>query len=296
MKFSIATWAFFYGEYTDDPWPIDKILEWTAKAGYEGTEFCGFHQPSPEDEYDTPEKCRNLMSLVHKNGLEAACYAAQCGAAPASISSEADYLKRFEKALRFCVNCGIPVMRIDTAVPAEALTEEEYKVRFDRLINNWRASARLASSHGVDLVFESEPPMFINKPSEVLASVKAVNEPNFKLLFDLSHAYVSSVRGTFQTGEKEILPGGIEEYIRMVGPYIGYVHMIDTDGGITTGTSTHLPIGEGILDLPKIIRELWPYAGHLPFWSLDYYSCRDAEHTGIESLKRLRKIVDDIQK
>ena len=103
-----------YGQYARDPWPIDKILAWTAKAGYEGTEFCGFHMPSPEDEYDTPEKCAALMALVKQNGLEAACYAAQVRAAPPSISAREDYMPRFEKALRFCINCSIPVMRLDS--------------------------------------------------------------------------------------------------------------------------------------------------------------------------------------
>jgi len=295
MKFSIATWAFMYGQYARDPWPIEKILEWTAKAGYDGTEFCGFHMPSPEDEYDTPEKCRDLMALVHQNGLEAAYYAAQCRAAPPSVSERDEYMARFEKALRFCVNCGIPIMRLDSAVNPEAFTEEEYKVHFDRLIGNWRASARLAASVGVNLVFESEPPMWINKPSEVLAAVEAVNEPNFKILFDLSHGYLSSVRGALQVGEKEILPGGLIEYIHMIGHHIGAVHLIDTNGKLYgedaggAGTSVHLPFGEGILDFDAIFDALWPYAGKLDFWSLDFFACRDAERTGVEALKFLRE-------
>ncbi len=299
MKFSIATWAFYYGEYARNPWPIGKILEWTARAGYEGTEFCGFRMPSAENVYDTPEKCAELMSLVHQNGLEAACYAAQCRTSPASLCVEKDYLAQFEKALRFCVNCSIPVMRIDTAVPAEDLSDEEYKIRFDRLISNWRAAARLAADQGVLLAFESEPPMWINKPSEVLAAVEAVNEKNFKLVFDPSHGYLTAVRGACQSGTVETLPGGVLEYIHMLGHHIGYVHMIDTNGELSTtdgsGTSVHTPIGEGILDIEAIAGALWPYVGKIPYWSLDYYACRDAEHTGIESLKRLRKIVERLE-
>ena len=292
-----------YGQYAKDPWPVEKIMEWTGKAGYDGTEFCGFHLPSPEDEYDTPEKCNALMEIVKRNGLEAASYAAQCRAAPPSVSERGEYMARFEKALRFCVNCGIPVMRLDSAIKPELLSDEEYKVRFDRLIGNWRASARAAADAGVTLVFESEPPMWINKPSEVLAAVEAVNEPNFKILFDLSHGYVSSVRGMHQVGEKEILPGGVIEYIHMLGNHIGAVHMIDTDGklygedaGTHLGTSVHLPFGEGILDFDAIIEALWPYAGKLPYWSLDFYACRDAEHTGIDALYFLRKKIAKYEK
>ena len=167
----------------------------------------------------------------------------------------------------------------------------ERRIRFDRLIRNWRSAARLAEKMGITLVFESEPPMWINRPSEVIAAVEAVNESSFKLLFDASHAYLQSVKGACQTGEKEILPGGIIEYIHMMGHHIGYVHMVDTDGNLSStdsaGTSVHLPLGEGILDFDAIIEALWPYAGHLPFWSLDFYDCHDAEKTGIESLRFL---------
>lgn len=55
--------------------------------------------------------------------------------------------------------------------------------------------------------------------------------------------------------------------------------------------SDHLPLGEGILDLDAIIDALWPYAGHLPYWSLDFYACHDAERTGRESLQILREKV-----
>lgn len=295
MKFSIATWAFLYGQYTEQPWPLERILEWTKDAGFDGTEFCGFHMPSPEEEYDTPQKCEELVRLVRHCGLEIPCYAAWCRAAPPSTSSHETYMKRFEKALRFCVGCNIPVMRLDSGSDVEELSDEEYRIRFDRLISNWRAAAGLAATMGVKLVFESEPPMFLNKPSEVITAVEAVNESNFKLIFDASHAYLTSVKGACQTGEKEILPGGVIEYIHLMGQHIGYVHMVDTNGELSqkdsAHTSDHLPLGEGILDLDAIIDALWPYAGDLPYWSLDFYACHDAEQTGRESLRILREKV-----
>ena len=299
MKFSIAEWTFLYGQYASDPWPLNRILEWTASAGFDGTELCGFHLPSLEDVYDDPSKCASISNLARQNSLEIACYAAWCRQAPPSLSSPEVYLARFEKALRFCVNCNIPVMRLDSGSNIEPLSDEEFKIRFDRLVGNWRSAARLAASAGITLVFESEPPMFLNKPSEVIAAADAVNEPNFKLLFDTSHAYLSAVKGACQTGDKEILPGGVIEYIHKMGHRIGYVHMIDTDGTLSredaAGTSVHLPLGEGILNFDQIIEALWPYAGELPYWSLDYYACRDPEHTGIESLRFLKDRISHYQ-
>ncbi len=295
MKFSVVAWAFLFGQYVDDPWPIEKILKWASEAGYDGIDLCGFHMPSTEDVYDTPEKCKELVKLINSYGLEPASYAAWSAAKPAPVSANGEYMERVEKALRFCENCGIPTMRVDTSIPNELLSEEEYKVRFDNLVTNWRAASRAAASAGVTLVFESEPPMWLNKPHEVLSILEAVNEPNFKAIFDLSHAYLSCVKGARQVGEKDLLPGGLIEYINLLGKHIGCIHMTDTNGELSATdaahTSEHLPLGEGILDLNAVIDALWPYAGDFPYWCLDFYATHDVGRTAVESLTALRGLL-----
>ena len=100
----------------------------------------------------------------------------------------------------------------------------------------------------------------------------------------------------YWTGQQ--LPAAEAVNEKNLGKHIGYVHAVDTDGELSRGdsahTSTHLPLGEGILDLDAIIDALWPYAGSLPYWSLDFYACRDAEHTGIKSLNILRDKVKNV--
>ena len=80
-----------------------------------------------------------------------------------------------------------------------------------------------------------------------------------------------------------------------IGKTAGFLLLVDTSGELSPNdsahTSDHLPLGEGILDLDAIIDALWPYAGHLPYWSLDFYACHDAERTGGESLQILREKV-----
>ena len=73
--------------------------------------------PSMEDVYITPEKCADLLKLLSDHGLTPSCYAAWCGDKPPAISANEAYMERFQKALRFCVNCGIPYMRVDTSMP-----------------------------------------------------------------------------------------------------------------------------------------------------------------------------------
>ena len=80
-----------------------------------------------------------------------------------------------------------------------------------------------------------------------------------------------------------------------IGKTAGFLLLVDTSGELSPNdsahTSDHLPLGEGILDLDAIIDALWPYAGDLPYWSLDFYACHDAEQTGRESLKIPREKV-----
>ncbi|HVP48504.1 MAG TPA: TIM barrel protein, partial [Bryobacteraceae bacterium] len=128
------------------------------------------------------------------------------------------------------------------------------------------AAAGIAQEGGVRVVWEFEPGFAFNKPSEVLRLHQAVGHPNFFVLFDTSHAYMCSVTGARQHGAKEVLPGGVSEFLDKLRGRVGAIHLIDSDGTLHGDeTSTHRPFGEGfvdfqalapkLLDLPKI--EWW---------------------------------------
>ena len=78
-----------------------------------------------------------------------------------------------------------------------------------------------------------------------------------------------------QMGKKEVLPGGVEQFIHMLTGKIGAVHFIDSDGTLHDNeTSTHAPFGKGVLDFKAITKafldagytdEWWPI--DLCFWS-----------------------------
>jgi sugar phosphate isomerase/epimerase len=87
--------------------------------------------------------------------------------------------------------------------------------------------------------------------------VEKVNHPNFSLLFDTSHAYLCSSVGARQAGRKEILDGGIWEFIRLCKGKIGHLHLADSDGTLhDEETSTHAPLGSALLDFNSIIPAL----------------------------------------
>ncbi len=92
--------------------------------------------------------------------------------------------------------------------------EEDYEAAFDRLAGVWNSAAGIAQKAGIRLNWEFEPGFAFNKPSEILAMHAKVAHPNFRLMFDTSHAYMCAVVGARQHGARETLPGGVAELLK----------------------------------------------------------------------------------
>jgi sugar phosphate isomerase/epimerase len=97
----------------------------------------------------------------------------------------------------------------------------------------------------------------------------AVGHPNFKVMFDTSHAYMCGVVGARQQGAKETLKGGVEEFLDMLQGRIGHIHLIDSDGTLHNDeTSTHRPFGEGKVDFAALTPKLLAVPG-IEWWCID---------------------------
>jgi sugar phosphate isomerase/epimerase len=100
--------------------------------------------------------------------------------------------------------------------------------------------------------------------------VYKVDHPNFSIMFDSCHAYMSSVIGARQMGEKELLPKGVVQFAHMLTGKIGHVHLIDSDGTLHDGdTSTHAPLGTGKLDFDEIIPAILDAGYKDEWWTID---------------------------
>jgi sugar phosphate isomerase/epimerase len=53
-QISLGTWAFLRGPFTDDPWSLERVLDFAAEAGYEGVELSGY-RPHAHYEAMTPK-------------------------------------------------------------------------------------------------------------------------------------------------------------------------------------------------------------------------------------------------
>jgi sugar phosphate isomerase/epimerase len=168
----------------------------------------------------------------------------------------------------------IRLLRVDSVSPPALLARDDYERRFDRLVTTWAAAAERCARSGVTLVWEFEPGFWLNRPSEVVRTAQAVDHPSFRLLFDTSHAYTGAVAGARQGPEPETLVGGEVEYAALLAPYVGHLHLIDSDGSLHDDeTSAHLPFGTGKVDFGGVLRALGPALDPLEWWGVDFCFC-----------------------
>jgi len=254
-KISLGSWAFSFGPYADDPISFDATVKRLAEAGYDGIEICGFPPHITLEKYPDELTRRELVRFLRSYSVAVSGYAADLTDVNPTAEGNAErYLALFEKNVRMCVDIGSPVIRVDTVAAPGSLQGGEYRTAMNRVAEIWRKAAGVAEKYEIQMVWEFEPGFVFNKPSEVVTLFDRVNHPNFRVLFDTSHAYMCGVVGARQFGSKETLPGGVLQFLEMLKGRIGAIHLIDSDGTLHGDeTSTHRPFGQGYVDFKALL-------------------------------------------
>jgi sugar phosphate isomerase/epimerase len=289
-RLSFGSWAFSFGPFESDPWAFEDVCRYVADAGYDGIEINGF-RPHPHDEdYRDPDALARLKDLLTATGLGVSGFAPDFTATPPADVDVGEYLARIDSTLDFCSELDVGILRVDSVSPPGAVDLD----RFKRLAAAWRASAVRCADRGVLLVWEFEPGFWLNRPSEVLSLVEAVDHSGFRLLFDTSHAYTGSVSGARQGANPEVLTGGVLEYASLVAEHIGHLHLIDSDGSLHDNeTSEHLPFGDGRVPFAEVIDVLGDHARALPWWTVDFCYCPTTETDGRRAVPFVRQLLAD---
>lgn len=294
-KLSLGSWAFSFGPFASAPWSFDRLCAYAASAGFDGVEINGFRPHPHHDDYDSDQKCRELVAMIADSGLGISGYAPDLTAVPPARVAAGDYLDVINRTLAFCDRLGIGTLRVDSVSPTEQLAAVPYEQRFARLAAVWHAAAERCAQHGVSLVWEFEPGFWLNRPSEVVRMKETVGHANFGILFDSSHAYTGAVAGARQGPEPELLAGGPAEYAQLLLPYIRHLHLIDSDGSLHDGTtSDHLPFGDGLVDFPALLTALAPVRDRLPWWCLDFCFCPTTERDARRAVPLVRELARDL--
>lgn len=287
-KVSIGSWAFTGENFADNPIDLVTVVEELHKLGFDGISMGGFEPHANPKRYNTPEKRAELAKLLNDNKLGVADYAADLWSVDSLKQSE-EWIALFEEAAEFCDQMGFKTIRVDSGtqpILPEGMTYEQCRAK---IVDNFKRIAKIAQQYDQQVVWEFEPGFMINEPKYIVETFEAVNEPNFKVLFDTCHAYMSSVKGSRHI-EEDKLEGGVLEFIELLGDRIGFVHLIDSDGTLNvTDTSTHVPFGEGNVDFDQVIPALLEKANFDgEWWAIDLCEWPDAWN----AIRKCKEAVD----
>jgi len=270
VKISLGSWAFSFGPYASDPVPLDRIVERLAQAGYDGIELSGFPPHVALHDYPTRDSRKDLAKSIADRGLGISGYSADLSwVNPTVEGHKQKYLDLFRRHVELCEDIGSPLIRVDTVSAPGSVRDADYEKSFDRLAATWHDAAAIAGDSGVRLAWEFEPGFIFNKPSEVVAMHKRVDHANFRIMFDTCHAYMCSVVGARQHGAREVLAGGVSEFLDKLSGRIGAIHLIDSDGSLHGDeTSTHRPFGQGRVEFEHLTPRLLAIPD-IQWWTID---------------------------
>jgi len=270
-KISLGSWAFSFGPYARKPVAFNAVVKRLAEAGYDGIEVCGFPPHVSLDRYSTASSRREVATFIADNGLGVSGYDADFSMVNPIVAGNSDrYLELFQRNLEMAAALGSPSIRVDTVAAPGSIAAPAYENAFHLVAEVWRECADLAAKAKLRLVWEFEPGFVFNKPHEVVKMHQEVRHPNFFILFDTAHAYMCGVVGARQnTAERDVVAGGLNDFLDMLQGRIGAIHLIDSDGTLDHDeTSTHRPFGEGLIDFPKLVPKLVAVPG-IEWWTVD---------------------------
>ena len=117
VKISIGTWAYTFGEYEKKPITMEEVAKRLGELNFDGVSLGGFKPHGHYELYPTKESRKQLVELFKSHGLEINSYAADMWAYPFPYG-DPDVVKKYEeaydKSIEMCVDCEIPIIRVDT--------------------------------------------------------------------------------------------------------------------------------------------------------------------------------------
>lgn len=270
-QISLGSWAVTIGPYQDHPVPWDEFLSELKALHFDGVELGGFAPHPNPDDMPEHEQRQALVEQMKNIGLGWSAHVPNLwGEKLINTDDQSSYIANFRKNLTWCVDVGLPSIRVDAVQPPTILDEVDYDTALQRVVTTWKRCAEEAADCGVRVTWEFEPGFAFNKPSDIQRILDRVGHDNFGVMLDTCHAHMVAHVGARQYGEKETLPGGALELIERLSGKINHIHLIDSDGTLHGDeTSTHAPFGDGELDFDEIVPALNKAGCPHNWWTID---------------------------
>jgi hydroxypyruvate isomerase len=208
---------------------FDRCIEVVAEAGYQGVELTGYFQEwTPQEQGRLMARMRSLGVMIDMlSGLKASF------AIPGQTE---EFVQRVTEHCRVARGLQCPQINIKSGPRLEGTDPH---AQFAAAVDNLKRASDVAAKNEIDIVIEpidliENPTIFLTSVKDGFEIVRAVNQPNVKVLYDFYHEQ----RGSGNLIEK------LEENIE----WIGLIHIADVPG-------RHEP-GTGEIDYTNIYRVL----------------------------------------
>ena len=117
-----------------------KVL---SAFGYDGIELAGFFDHATVERYPDKDSRKKLVDWIHSHDLELVGYApgpyGDFGKYPWATGGDdayKGYLDLFEQSVQFCVDCGIPTMRVDPGDFGPLPRDADYDAAWNRVVDD----------------------------------------------------------------------------------------------------------------------------------------------------------------
>lgn len=274
-KICRGSWCLGFGFET--PATLEQVVKVLSAFGYDGIELAGFFDHATVERYPDKASRQKLADWIKSYDLEIVGYApgpygdfGKYAWATGSDDVYAAFLKFFDEHLQFCVDAGVPAIRLDPGDFGPLPRDADYDKAWDRVVTTFRKHAEQAAEVGVTALWELETGQIFVKPSEAVKLMNDVGHDNLKLMYDIGHVEACIALGHNQVQPVERLEGGHVEFIQKMKGKIGHMHVCDTDSNTWHNAfGTHLGIGKGVIDFDTLIPAVVDSGYTSKWWSVD---------------------------
>jgi hydroxypyruvate isomerase len=240
---------------------FEEKVQIAAKAGMQSVELVGEHAEWTDDQF---QQNRKLVQSFHM-GVDTLIGTPDWARRPVSMVDPAHreaFLADVKKAIGFAqkLDCPQIILMSGNAIPGRSYDEQ-----YASLLEGAKRAAELASAAKLNLIFEplnskvNHKGYFLTTCVEGLKLVKEVDNPHFKLLFDLYH--------------EQVQIGNVTRTAVEATPYVAVFHVADNPGRNDPGT--------GEMNYKNIYKAI-AKTGYSGYICMEYLPLGDP----VESLKR----------
>lgn len=255
---------------------LQEVLEFIRVCGFDGVELVDWPERYPQ----TNEQARAVKRMYDQLGLEIMTLQGRgmdgnCGSPDAASRNR--YLTHLKHQVDLLNGWGCKFIAVWSGGPVGPGSEEYLKWTAE----TWAELTEYAQQYGMYVTTEPEPVMATHTFELLHKLVDWIDSPHFYVTFDPSHSTIM--------GE-----GDPMNFLREFKGRVGHVHFTDTDGTRRDGgTSKHLTLGDGKLDLLSLLRELKDQ-GYDKWIMLDLWRLPDIYRGAYVGKKRLDTMLNTL--